>query len=117
MTHMIYFILIIFIPIKFSSSEIITLRGPNDTTYTYDNRSILGQGATAKVYKGLEYFHDNGYTHIHIDILIRFNTYIRRIGTNQNDEMVAIKISRQIERNKNIENELYAYDILNETGE
>lgn len=115
MTHMIYFILIIFIPIKFASSEIITLRGPNDTTYTYDNRSILGQGLTSKVYKGSKHFHDNGYTHI--DILIRLNTYIRRIGKNQNDEMVAIKISRKIERNKHIENELYAYEILNETGE
>lgn len=53
MLHIICCICIIFIAIEYSSSEIITLHGPNDTTYTYDNSSIVGDGGSGIVYKGL----------------------------------------------------------------
>lgn len=53
MLHRIFFICIIFTAIEFSSSDVITLHGPNDTIYMYDNSSILGQGGFGIVYKGL----------------------------------------------------------------
>lgn len=53
MFHTIFYIYItIFTAIEYCSSEIITLNGPNDATYTYDNSSILGEGFSARVYKG-----------------------------------------------------------------
>lgn len=53
MLHLIYYILIIFIGFEISSCEIITLHGPDQTTYTYDNSSNIGWGLTATVFKGL----------------------------------------------------------------
>lgn len=46
------FICILFI-IKLCSSETITLHGPNNTSYTYDNSSTIGIGGSATAYRGL----------------------------------------------------------------
>lgn len=50
-----YTYITIFTAIEYCSSETITLHGPNDETYTYDNSLILGEGFTATVYKGFFY--------------------------------------------------------------
>lgn len=44
---------IAFISMKFCSSEMITLHGPDDTIYTYDNSSYIGWGTRGIVYQGL----------------------------------------------------------------
>lgn len=90
------------------SSETITLHGPNNTTYTYDNSSHIGHGTRGVVYKGLckSLYYSR--------IFIHFSNFY--IGKNQNGEKVAIKIQRDACYNGDFMHEVHGYRILNNTG-
>lgn len=53
MLHIRYYVYILFVLIKFCSSEIIILHEPDNTIYTYGNSSSIGAGGSGIVYKGL----------------------------------------------------------------
>lgn len=53
MFHIRHYIFILFVLLKFSTSEIVTLHGPDNTLYTYDNSCIMDSGVYGAVYIGL----------------------------------------------------------------